>query len=129
MGSPPDLRGCATCALVQVLPSLERGQVARCARCGARLADASPAGERNKRAWHAACAALLLYPVAVTLPILRFERLGRASENSVLSGSLGLVQEGNVALGLVVFLCSIVVPLAKLLTLLVLARRPHEWSP
>jgi paraquat-inducible protein A len=126
---PPVLRGCSACALVQVLPPLARGQVARCARCGARLADAWPAGERNARVWHAAFAALLLYPVAVTLPILRFERLGRASENSVLSGSLGLVQEGDVALGLVVFLCSIVVPLAKLLTLIVLVRRPHEWTP
>jgi len=126
---PPPLRGCPACALVQALPPLSRGQVARCARCGTRLADASPVGERNARAGHAALAALVLYPVAVTLPILHFERLGRASENSVLSGSLGLIQEGDVALGLVVFLCSIVVPLAKLLTLLVLVRRPHHWSP
>jgi paraquat-inducible protein A len=114
---------------VQVLPALARGEVARCARCRARLADGWPAGERNLRAWHAACAALLLYPVAITLPILHFERLGRVSENSVLSGSLGLIQEGDLGLGLVVFLCSIVVPLGKLLTLVLLARRPHGWSP
>ena len=123
------LRGCPACTLVQVVPALARGEVARCIRCRARLADGWPAGVRNARAWHAACAALLLYPVAVTLPILHFERLGRESENSVLSGSLGLIQEGEVALGLVVFVCSIVVPLGKLLTLVLLARRPHEWSP
>jgi paraquat-inducible protein A len=125
----PTLRGCHACALVQVVPGLVRGEVARCARCRARLADARPAGARNARAWHAAFAALLLYPVAVTLPILRFERLGHVSENSVWSGSLGLIQEGELALGLVVFLCSVVVPLAKLLTLVVLARRPRAWTP
>jgi paraquat-inducible protein A len=114
---------------VQALPALAPGQVARCARCRARLADGWPVGRRNARTWNAVCAALLLYPVAVTLPILRFERLGQVSENSVLSGSLGLIQEGEVALGLVVFLCSIVVPLGKLLTLAVLVRRPHGWTP
>jgi len=98
-------------------------------RCRARLADAWPAGERNLRAWHAACAALVLFPVAVMLPILRFERLGQVSENSVLSGSLGLIQEGKAPLGVIVFSCSIVVPLGKLLTLVLLARRPHRWSP
>src|SRR5262245_15097035 len=128
MDSSLVLRGCPACTLVQSVPALERGQVARCARCGARLADARPAGLRNARTWHAALAALVLYPVAVTLPILRFERLGQVSENSVLSGSLGLIQEGQVSLGLVVFLCSIVIPLAKLLTLVLLVRRPHEWS-
>jgi len=129
MDSLHTLRGCPACALVQTLPALARGQVACCARCGARLADGRPAGEHNARAWHAACAALLLYPVAVTLPILRFERLGHVSQNSVLSGSLGLIQEGQAVIGLVVFLCSIVVPLGKLLTLVVLVRRPHAWSP
>lgn len=127
--SSPTLRGCPACALVQTIPRLARGQVARCARCGVRLADGWPTGARNARAWHAACAALLLYPLAVSLPILRFERLGRVSENSVWSGSLGLIAEGEAALGLVVFLCSIVIPLAKLLTLVVLVRRPQAWSP
>ncbi len=129
MDSPPSLRGCPACALVQAIPPLERGQVACCTRCGVRLADGWPTGARNRRAGHAAWAALLLYPVAVTLPILRIERLGRVSENSVWSGSLGLIAEGQAALGLVVFLCSIVIPLAKLLTLMVLVRRPHAWTP
>lgn len=129
MTMQPTLRGCHACALVQTIPPLLREQVARCARCGVRLADAWPTGVRNTRAWHAACAALLLYPLAVSLPILRFERLGRVSQNSVWSGSLGLIEEGQAALGLVVFLCSIVIPLAKLLTLVVLVRRPRAWSP
>jgi paraquat-inducible protein A len=121
----PVLRACPACSLVQVLPELARGERARCPRCGARVADARAARARNAHALHAAGAALVLYPVAVSLPILRLERLGAVHESSVWSGSLGLIAEGKTALGLVVFLCSIVIPLAKLLTLFLLLARPH----
>ena len=123
------LRGCPACTLVQTVPPLVRGEVARCARCGLRLADARAAHAGNARVRHAAWAALVLYPVAVSLPILRLERLGEVSESSVLSGSLGLIREGETALGALVFVCSILVPLAKLLTLLLLLERPHAWPP
>lgn len=122
------LRGCPACQLVQSVPALAPAEVARCARCDARLGDGRALGGRNARAWHAALAALVLYPVAVSLPILRIERLGHVHESSVLSGSLGLVQEGKLALGLLVFACSIVVPLAKLATLVVLLARPHALA-
>jgi len=87
--------------------------------------DGRAPGAGNARAWHAALAALLLYPVAIALPILRIERLGQVHESSVVAGSLGLVAEGKVALGLIVFACSIVIPLGKLVTLAVLLARPH----
>lgn len=119
------LRGCPACALVQGIPPLAHGQRAECTRCGAPLLRSHPARARNRHAWHAACAALILYPLAITLPILRIERLGEVHEQSVLSGSLGLLREGKLALGAIVFLCSIVVPLAKLGTLFVLLTRPH----
>lgn len=124
------------CALVHELPRLARGECARCVRCGARVADVRRAGARNARAWHATIAALFLYPLAVSLPILRLERLGQVSESSVWSGSLGLIGEGKLAVGLLVFLCSIVVPLVKLATLALLLgwparlgtrQRAHAW--
>ncbi len=123
------------CALVHAVPALGPGQCARCVRCGARVADARAVGARNARAAHAVLAALVLYPFAVSLPILRLERLGEVSESSIWSGSLGLIGEGKLAVGALVFLCSIVVPLAKLLTLALLLVRParlarrraHAW--
>lgn len=114
------------CSLVHEVPALAHGQRACCVRCGARVADARPA--RNVRAWHAVLAALVLYPVAVSLPILRFERLGEVRENSVWSGSLGLIADGKLAVGALVFACSIVVPLAKLATLALLLHRPARLS-
>src|SRR5262245_57297937 len=126
MAAAPVLRGCPCCAHVQRLPPLAADEVARCAHCGVTLVDEQRDGRRNARAWHAAVAALVLYPVAVTQPILRIERLGHAHESSVWAGSLGLVAEGKLALGSLVFLCSIVIPLAKLLALAVLLRRPLD---
>lgn len=128
------LAACPRCLLVHALPAVPPGHVARCVRCGSGLA-AARAGS-TLRAWYAAWSALLLYPLAVSLPILRIERMGEAHESSVWSGSLGLMANGDVALGLVVFACSVVVPVAKLVTLLVLigARsrvslvgRLHAW--
>jgi uncharacterized paraquat-inducible protein A len=119
-----------------VVPHVPAGHVARCVRCGARIAGGVRNVRGTRRAWYAAWAALLLYPLAVSLPILRIERMGETHESSVWSGSLGLMANGDVALGLVVFACSVVVPLAKLATLLVLigaharvpfAGRLHAW--
>jgi paraquat-inducible protein A len=114
---------------VQRLPALAQTQVARCRHCGIVLADGHPYARRNERARHAALAALVLYPVAITQPILRIERLGHAHESSVWSGSLGLVAEGQLFLGGLVFLCSVVLPLLKLVALVLLVSRPAALSP
>lgn len=115
-------RGCATCGLVHVLEPLAPGQRARCERCHSVIARAG--GSRaNASAASAALAALLLYPLAVSLPILRIERLGERAESSVWSGSLGLLAHGEIAVGLVVFVCSVLLPLAKLAAILLLVHR------
>jgi paraquat-inducible protein A len=124
--SPP--HACPLCALVQTVPPLAAGELARCARCGGRVHDPRTSGARNARARQATIAALVLYPLAVSLPILRIERLGEVRESSVLGGSLGLLADGELALGLLLFLCSVVVPLVKLLTLLVLLARPRALA-
>lgn len=59
-------------------------------------------------------AALALFPSAVTLPIMRIEEMGHSSEASIWSGALALLRGGDLFVGTVVFLCSIVFPLLKL---------------
>ncbi|MCB9914234.1 MAG: paraquat-inducible protein A [Planctomycetes bacterium] len=112
---PDRLRACSTCGLVQRVPALAEGELARCARCDGRVAAGAP--RDNGPAFAATLAALALYPLAISLPVLRLEQLGHAHEASVWSGSLGLLREGQWAVGAVVFLCSVVLPLAKLLGL------------
>jgi len=118
------LAACPTCGRVHGLPTLSPTQVARCTRCGALLAHGLPRARTNERTAAAALAALLLYPAAISWPILRLERFGQSSSASVWSGSVGLMQEGFLWVGVTVFLCSVVVPLLKLVTLLVLSLAP-----
>ncbi len=124
------LAACSCCGLVQQLPLATGRQRLRCVRChtpfrspGARLAS-------RQRTAALALAALLLYPVAMTLPIMEVERLGAVHRASVLSGGLELFADGQLLVGLVVLLCSVVLPLLKLAGLFVLAggglgRRPR----
>lgn len=77
----------------------------------------------NNRAAALALAALLLYPFAITRPIMFVEQMGHASEASILEGVRSLLASGELLVGLVVLACSIILPLGKLLAILVLASR------
>ena len=71
----------------------------------------------------AACAlgALILFPPGVLMPIVAIERFGHRHETSILGGVSELLGSGHFVLALIVFVCSIVLPLCKLTGLLVLS--------
>lgn len=75
-----------------------------------------------------AIAALILFPPAITLPIMRIEEMGHATEASIWSGSLGLLRDGDYFVGGIVFLCSIVFPLLKLFGLLAITVGRHALA-
>ncbi len=126
------IRGCPCCGLVQTLPSVPRGMRACCVRCATTLHRPATRIRGNSRAAAIALAALILYPVAVMLPMLRIERFGHTHESSIIEGTISLLSGGHVLVGIVVLLCSIILPLGKLLSLLVLSaggfrmRREHR---
>ncbi len=120
------LRACPCCGLIQSLPEVPPRHVARCARCRTRIGAGRTRSGANSRAAAAALAALILYPLAISLPILRLERLGLSSEASVWSGSVGLLARGELLVGGVVFVCSVLVPLVKLVVLLALSLAPER---
>jgi paraquat-inducible protein A len=66
-------------------------------------------------------AALALFPPAVLLPVMRVEQLGHSHETGILRGASDLITDGHGWLGLVVLLCSVVVPILKLSGLLLLS--------
>lgn len=70
-------------------------------------------------------AALALFPSAVTLPIMRIEEMGHATDASIWSGALSLLRGGDLFVGSVVFLCSIVFPLLKLGGLIAITAGRH----
>ena len=123
---------CDACGRVQVIPEVPPHHEAACERCEATIQDPRSESHDLTPTFALALTGLILYPSAITLPIMELERMGHRSEASVLGGSLGLLRDGEVLVGLVVFLCSVVLPCAKLLSLLVITciaprlARPHR---
>jgi len=64
----------------------------------------------------------MIFPIAISLPIMTVERFGHQHEASIWTGSIELLGGGEVLVGLVVLLCSIVIPLFKLVGLLLITR-------
>ncbi len=119
------LRACHCCGLVQSLPAVEPGEKAVCRRCGTTIWSPRRRGRSNRHAFAYALAALVLFPFAVGLPIMRMEQFGHRSDASIWTGSLGLLREGEVFVGAIVLVCSVILPLTKLAGLLAItgARR------
>jgi paraquat-inducible protein A len=128
MPTRPDTVCCPVCSLVQTMEERSgRSNVAECARCGTVL-----------RRWKVdsviptatlALAALILYIPANIYPILRMERYGLYTENTVWSGVVALFDYGYWFVASVVFAASMVVPLFKLIGLLVLVGTAEARTP
>ncbi len=92
-----------------------------CIRCGTTLHRRSSILRSNTRTAAIAAAALILYPLAIGLPMIRVERFGHHNEASILEGTVTLLASGHAFVGLIVLACSVVLPLGKLFALLVLS--------
>ena len=117
MADAISIRACHCCGLAQRLPEAPPGARFACDRCGARLVHRASLRRSNTWTTAFALAALVLYPVAMTLPILEITRFGHRNASSILGGVAKLLGSGDWVVGLVVLLCSIVLPLAKLVAL------------
>ena len=86
------------------------------------------AGGRRRNAWAATAAvsALLLYPLGILLPVLEIERFGHAQASSILGGALSLLAHGELLVGAAVFVCSVILPMAKLIGLVLIASIPRR---
>ena len=95
----------------------------RCPRCGATLHMRKPDAIRRTTAL--VITGFLLYVPANIIPVLTTVRLGRADENTIMSGVLELVHNDLWPLAIIVFSASIILPLLKLcgLTWMLLATR------
>lgn len=113
------LRACHCCGLVHVLPELRRGSRAVCVRCGSTIRHAERV-HTTGRAAAFALAALILYPIAMTLPIMQIERLGQSHSASLWTGTIELLSDGQLFVGIIVLVCSIIAPVVKISAMLVL---------
>ncbi len=112
------------------MPVIGVHERAICTRCRSTIAVA-PSQRGASRTAAAAVAAFVLFWPAVLLPILEIEQLGQRSSQSILSGTFGLISHGNLFVGGIVLLFSIVFPLTKIvllieLSLLEILHRKHK---
>lgn len=110
---------CTVCDLI--VNDTEEG--GKCPRCANTLYVRKPDAIRRTTAL--VIAGFLLYVPANIIPVLTTVRLGRADENTIMSGVLELVQNDLWPLAIIVFSASIILPLLKLcgLTWMLLATR------
>lgn len=117
---------CGACGLT--LDNAEHLSGVRCPRCDTPLQQRKP--DSLARCWAYLIAAAILYIPANLLPIMRTTKLLDTEESTILSGVVQLWNAGSWDLALIVFTASIVVPLLKigtLLLLLITTQRGSTW--
>ncbi|MBB3104147.1 paraquat-inducible protein A [Azomonas macrocytogenes] len=107
------LIGCPECDLLMEKPTISVGEKVICPCCGYELYALHH--QVVGRSLALVIAALLFYVPANFLPIMHLNLLGRVSHETVWSGVLSLYRSDMAGLALIVFLCSMAVPLLKLL--------------
>jgi paraquat-inducible protein A len=90
-----------------------------CERCGAHLHPVSSKGLQTVWAWLAA--GIIFYIPANLYPMLRTSTLTGSQENTILGGVVELVAHHNYGVAGIVFLASIMIPLAKFFAISYLA--------
>jgi len=124
------LVNCHCCSLLVRQPSETTLKQARCPRCGSCLHRRKP--NSIARTWALVIAAFIFYIPANTLPVTITTYLGSAQSDTILSGVLYFIRTGSWGIALIIFVASIVVPIAKLIVLCVLlisVQRGWRWRP
>ena len=121
--------GLFTCESCHLLNQVDPEDLT-CARCGSRLHDRKP--DSIRVAWAYLVAAAVLYVPANLLPVLHTGSIFNRQSDTIMSGVVHLWETGSWYLAIIVFIASIVVPLAKILSLSFLlrtAQRRSTWNP
>jgi len=124
------LLACPDCDLVQRLPEIEPGASARCPRCDFQL------WRRRDHARHRTLpltlAAVALYVIANTTPMLGISAVGREASTTVFGGAEQLWRDGQQLVALLVMFSAIVAPALQIAFMLMItlgsrAERPASW--
>lgn len=101
-----------------------------CHVCGSTIHSRIP--DSLSKTWALVIASLILYVPANILPIMTVVLWGNGSPDNIMSGVLSLLYAGMWPLALLIFVASIVIPIAKLLTLfglLISVQIRSKWRP
>jgi paraquat-inducible protein A len=115
---PQGLTGCHACGLVNAIDDHER---CYCQRCGDRLHGRHPYSIQNTLAL--LVLAVILYIPANALPITHTVRFGASEASTIIGGVVSFLRAGDIPIAVVIFVASVVIPLAKMLALVWLCGR------
>jgi paraquat-inducible protein A len=122
------LQVCHSCRLLS--RAVPGAQAQTCPRCGAALHVRKP--DSIARTWAFLIASVILYIPANVLPIMDTGSLFGSQKDTILSGVVYLWHSGSWELAALVFIASIVVPLAKIMVLVFLlfsVQLRSRWQP
>ena len=114
--TPAGLVACHECDALHRLERLKPGQTAHCHRCSAELYRDARHDVDEALAYTTAAA--IAFVIANFFPFLGLKLAGRIEENIVASGVVALTKSGQIELGVLVALTSIIFPAVTLLGLL-----------
>ena len=121
---------CHDCHLLVDVRDVPEGRGAVCPRCGAIVHLRKP--NSVKRTWALLIAAVIMYFPANLLPITYTSTLGTIEASTIISGVIYFLKDGAVAVGLIILIASVVVPIAKIVVLGYLLLTIHfksTWRP
>jgi len=109
---------CQDCHLVCRIPPFNNSSNMICPRCGSRIHQRKP--NSIARTWALIITALILYIPANVLPISISTTMGDAQGDTIISGVIYFIESGSWAIGLIIFIASIFVPVLKIIALIYL---------
>ncbi|HEC73308.1 MAG TPA: paraquat-inducible protein A [Methylophaga aminisulfidivorans] len=106
------LTGCPTCGLINELYTQGKQH---CRRCGEGLHARAP--KSIERTIALLLTATILYIPANLYPIMTTTAFGQPVDNTIMGGVIELIHHGSWPIAMVIFVASVLVPVAKLITL------------
>ena len=124
------LIACRHCDLLQRLPELEPGASARCPRCDAELWHHRK--DSLNRTLALTAAAVVLYLIAMSVPMLGLTIVGRSASTTVIGGAEHLWEDGQQLVAILVLFTAVIAPALQIgfmLAILIGAQRerPPLW--
>ena len=109
---------CEGCDVSHIPVELQRGEEARCSRCGTRLKVQARTGPALGLAW--ALTALGMFMAAAMMPIMEVSKLGIGSNATILVATKGFSEKGMAVMGSISGLLVFWLPLIAILALITL---------
>jgi len=116
------LLGCHVCGMVSRSPGTEQGL--RCPQCHSVLHSRIP--HSLARTWALLLTAMILYIPANLLPMMETTYLGETTTDTIISGVLLFIEEGDLLVAGIIFGASIMIPILKMASLLYLLISVHK---